>query len=405
MVVLDVKFFVEGASWRHSFDVDSGSTVLDLKRKMLKGEGSQRDLDSFELRRLGRRVPDSDIILEEIEFDWEWLGPDVGAQRKRQENAEVGCLEVQASAKESHSLPTSAETSLSATGYEVTISLDRNLGLTSTVRVPEGATILDVKKVLAGQDSTRMLRDTEIELGVWVGDSAVPLPDDTVLTQNHVSMHLLEGKSGSNEEHAASPEQFHVPVAAPRPPDCERGSTFALPRWEVVGGTDKGGILVREGKSTSTTQKKDRLATGSVVHQLSVEGERLKYKRLTGTGPDTGWVSLTVSGKALLVPHKGHTFTLDNALSLQEDLIRGFAKAEFQRALAEVIREFPEKTGTKFGRKRNELLLTVQSQVLPEYGFEGTSAGVMKVISAFAPYSERPDVAWNQEQINLLLRV
>jgi surfactin synthase thioesterase subunit len=72
----------------------------------------------------------------------------------------------------------------------------------------------------------------------------------------------------------------------------------------VVGGADKGGILVRVGVDLKSKQLDERLSTGAVVEQISLTGERLNYKVITGTGPPEGWVSLKVSGKELLVPKK-----------------------------------------------------------------------------------------------------
>jgi hypothetical protein len=44
----------------------------------------------------------------------------------------------------------------------------------------------------------------------------------------------------------------------------------------------------------------ERLATGAIVEEINLAGERLNYKKISGGGPTTGWVSLTVSGKSLL---------------------------------------------------------------------------------------------------------
>eukprot|EP00420_Gonyaulax_spinifera_P024513 CAMPEP_0197905746 /NCGR_PEP_ID=MMETSP1439-20131203/61037_1 /TAXON_ID=66791 /ORGANISM="Gonyaulax spinifera, Strain CCMP409" /LENGTH=408 /DNA_ID=CAMNT_0043527041 /DNA_START=45 /DNA_END=1271 /DNA_ORIENTATION=- len=74
-----------------------------------------------------------------------------------------------------------------------------------------------------------------------------------------------------------------------------------MPRWTVIGGADKGGILVRTGQDLSSPATPDRLCTGAVIEQLQLEGERLHYKLLEGTGPQEGWVSIKVSGKDLLV--------------------------------------------------------------------------------------------------------
>ncbi|CAK9050234.1 unnamed protein product [Durusdinium trenchii] len=219
-------------------------------------------------------------------------------------------------------------------------------------------------------------------------------------------------------------EQFHLEppfrdksLMKESRPSPLRGPMSPVKRWEVIGGADKGGILVREGQSTTSKQLAERLSTGAFVEELDLRGERLNYKRLTGTGPEIG---LTVSGKAELTWQKlaasrlgyylfvvlwyqlgleivkpspmspeemltsaaqgslsGHTSErFSCALSLQEELMEGFGKPEFQKALAKIIQEHPSKTGSEFMRKRNELFLTVQSIVLPRYGFEGSPKAV-----------------------------
>lgn len=73
-------------------------------------------------------------------------------------------------------------------------------------------------------------------------------------------------------------------------------------QWEVVGGADKGGILVREGRELASPAVGERLATGSRVEQLASAGDRLNYNLISGSGPSTGWVSLKAGGKDLVVP-------------------------------------------------------------------------------------------------------
>jgi len=71
--------------------------------------------------------------------------------------------------------------------------------------------------------------------------------------------------------------------------------------WEVIGGEGKGGILVREGKDLGSCAASERLSTGALVSELDLDGERLQYKRVSGSGPDTGWVSVKLKDKELLV--------------------------------------------------------------------------------------------------------
>lgn len=70
--------------------------------------------------------------------------------------------------------------------------------------------------------------------------------------------------------------------------------------WEVIGGTEHGGIIVRAGRDTSSSQKEQRLSTGALVEELEVRGDRLRFKLLTGDGPDSGWVSTRLKDKDLL---------------------------------------------------------------------------------------------------------
>mmetsp|Transcript_74534 Transcript_74534/g.129244 ORF Transcript_74534/g.129244 Transcript_74534/m.129244 type:complete len:666 (+) Transcript_74534:42-2039(+) len=70
--------------------------------------------------------------------------------------------------------------------------------------------------------------------------------------------------------------------------------------WEVVGGGDKGGIVVRQGQDTASPELPTRLSTGAILKQAKLVGDRLQYERLLGTGPDTGWVSTVFKGKPLV---------------------------------------------------------------------------------------------------------
>lgn len=71
--------------------------------------------------------------------------------------------------------------------------------------------------------------------------------------------------------------------------------------WEVVGGEGKGGILVRQGKETNSPKEEERLTTGARVREVTLEDGRLHYQLLTGGGPQSGWVSIKLGDKDLLV--------------------------------------------------------------------------------------------------------
>jgi len=74
-----------------------------------------------------------------------------------------------------------------------------------------------------------------------------------------------------------------------------------MKRWVVVGGAGNG-IIVRIEVGTSSRQEPDRLATGAVVEEQERSGTRMRYRKVSGLGPQAGWVSISASGQDLLVP-------------------------------------------------------------------------------------------------------
>lgn len=322
MVVVTVQFCAEGQRWQRDFEIEADVTIRALKESMLNPDGGEEDIDAFELRMRGRRVPDFEKVSQDCALDFEYLGGLEGARKAR---------------------------------------LDR-------------------------QDEAR-----------W---DVLQLPQQE--PPERIRPRSVPAKKSDSSTARSEADEFFRPTPAPRPAGAARkGPTPPAKRWEVVGGSDKGGILVREGQSTTSKQLADRLSTGALVEELDLRGERLQFKRLTGTGPEIGWVSLSVSGKELVRPKHAspeEMLTLDCALSLQEELMEGFGKPEFQRTLAQLVRAHPTKAGAEFLRKRTELFLSVQSVVLPRYGFEGSPKGVVQMMAAYAPHGHCPEVGWNNDQ-------
>jgi len=71
--------------------------------------------------------------------------------------------------------------------------------------------------------------------------------------------------------------------------------------WEVIGGADKGGILVRQGLDLGSEKFIERLSTGALLQELDCKGDRLHYRLLTGVGPPIGWVTVRLTEKELVV--------------------------------------------------------------------------------------------------------
>lgn len=68
----------------------------------------------------------------------------------------------------------------------------------------------------------------------------------------------------------------------------------------VTGGSDSGGIVVRDGQDVSSQPAAERLRTGATVRVLEERGHRVRYEMVHGKGPATGWVSSQAKGRPLL---------------------------------------------------------------------------------------------------------
>lgn len=118
------------------------------------------------------------------------------------------------------------------------------------------------------------------------------------LTQPKVQEEVAK-KAGQGDVEAAPKGVPASRIATPSPDAWSEGTGRV---WLVIGGGDKGGILVRSGKALTSEQCSDRLATDSMIEEISISGERMKYARMTGSGPNIGWISLALKGEALVEP-------------------------------------------------------------------------------------------------------
>mmetsp|Transcript_112828 Transcript_112828/g.364244 ORF Transcript_112828/g.364244 Transcript_112828/m.364244 type:complete len:360 (-) Transcript_112828:121-1200(-) len=71
--------------------------------------------------------------------------------------------------------------------------------------------------------------------------------------------------------------------------------------WQVVGGADLGGILVREGESRDSPPAAERLSTGALIKEEVLKGDRLAFSKVSGRGPSHGWVTVRLREKELCV--------------------------------------------------------------------------------------------------------
>ncbi|CAE7338294.1 CPK12 [Symbiodinium pilosum] len=83
-------------------------------------------------------------------------------------------------------------------------------------------------------------------------------------------------------------------------------------RWKVVGGRSSGGLVVREGPDLGAKSARERLGTGAIIEEetrLAIGTcDRLRYRKLMGQGPETGWISFEANGAHLITPVKPVSF-------------------------------------------------------------------------------------------------
>lgn len=477
---ITIAFDYETQHWTHIYKVEKGSTVLDLKDKILqKDKHDKSDVDSFELRLRGQRVSDAEEIHQEHTLYFEYLGVEEGTKRakedemdrkkREQDRTNAAKRKTQAQAPKpvakaptpvqvtdvsvlvKHAAPdmkseVSVQVPSDATIIQlrravlavlgesklsevkivkkqgqsfqslddadkigssreflsmgrkldlpsgpltILVTIDEELEFKSEIQVPRGSTVATLKQEIAAQDPTGATDPATFGIGiVKPSGKPVAIPDDTVLTAQHLQLQVVD------------PYVALTRAELPKPvPDIP-----GVPIWKVVGGSDKGGILVRSGQDTKSDQLPERLTTGSVVEQLQLVGERLHYRTLSGHGPEEGWVSLTVGGKDLVKKHPPHgidAFTLERAIAMQTELRDAFASAEFQ-GHKQTIKEESTKKGEETV-KRMDLVYVYQQPVLARYGFEGSRKGVQVMMGAYAPHMGSSITQKLNEEINELL--
>jgi len=94
--------------------------------------------------------------------------------------------------------------------------------------------------------------------------------------------------------------------------------------------------------------------------------------------------------------------TRERALGLQEDLRDRLAAEDFQERLRECERTH-KKGSLEFRRDHQSLVLEVQSQVLPAWGFKGSLEGVHDMLEAFEAFKSDAEITRNIEEIDSLI--
>lgn len=99
-------------------------------------------------------------------------------------------------------------------------------------------------------------------------------------------------------------------------------------------------------------------------------------------------------------------FNWERAIALQRELLEGFEAPSFQRSLRELMaKKGSFQSQAHFAKERQQLFLTVQSKVLPKYGFEGSQPGVLKMMGAMGPFVGEKEFMELAREINAALGV
>eukprot|EP00747_Dinoflagellata_sp_TGD_P168408 gnl/TRDRNA2_/TRDRNA2_194717_c0_seq1.p1 gnl/TRDRNA2_/TRDRNA2_194717_c0~~gnl/TRDRNA2_/TRDRNA2_194717_c0_seq1.p1 ORF type:complete len:186 (+),score=40.76 gnl/TRDRNA2_/TRDRNA2_194717_c0_seq1:92-649(+) len=80
------------------------------------------------------------------------------------------------------------------------------------------------------------------------------------------------------------------------------GRTIGAQIWEVVGASEKGGITVRVGWDLGSREEPEPLAQGALIRGMELQGDRLRFELLAGTGPAKGWVTIRTRFGKNVVP-------------------------------------------------------------------------------------------------------
>eukprot|EP00930_Biecheleria_cincta_P089103 TRINITY_DN78363_c0_g1_i1.p1 TRINITY_DN78363_c0_g1~~TRINITY_DN78363_c0_g1_i1.p1 ORF type:complete len:1129 (-),score=148.74 TRINITY_DN78363_c0_g1_i1:7-3393(-) len=92
--------------------------------------------------------------------------------------------------------------------------------------------------------------------------------------------------------------------------------------WRIINSV---GVIVRVGKERSSEKIPERLAAGALVEQLAVAGDRLHFRKLSGSGPARGWITTELADKVLAVQVPSKEADLQMSTESNDDSAVSFA--------------------------------------------------------------------------------
>jgi len=121
--------------------------------------------------------------------------------------------------------------------------------------------------------------------------------------------------------------------------------------------------VVRAAKSLSSEAYGVRLSTGALLAEEELADKRLHYRKLTGIGPRTGWVSITLKGKALVSKTEKRIEDLDH--DLRGDHVASQASLEPPKS-SEAASDGSLGSGSRTLSGAQAVLLALESSAVPK---------------------------------------
>jgi len=133
------------------------------------------------------------------------------------------------------------------------------------------------------------------------GEAAAAEPEPAPEPRTAAAEEPATSAADAPSTEVGAPAASDAPQAPPKEAEPEQKSADRAAKiWTVVGGADKGGLLVRRGCELSSAELPDRIATGAKIREVARAAERLKFQKVGGRGPEEGWITTKVKGRDML---------------------------------------------------------------------------------------------------------
>mmetsp|Transcript_121702 Transcript_121702/g.378845 ORF Transcript_121702/g.378845 Transcript_121702/m.378845 type:complete len:134 (-) Transcript_121702:86-487(-) len=111
-------------------------------------------------------------------------------------------------------------------------------------------------------------------------------------------------------------------------------------------------------------------------------------------------------------PRSKPALSREQAVELLRELLAGYQSEDFRRRMEDLMAHYPDRTGliaehkyyTGFYTMRKQVLLSLQSTVLPKYGFSKYQGGTVMMVTAIKQFNGDAEIARLGLEINTILQ-